>query len=242
MHRDYVETVKPWATEEHIGPANMMVRLGSVNSWALYVKRFSRLGVTPFLTWNNTGLRAVLDYHDAGKPNRCQWGVEFPFTLSREWLAWTAIANGRGIGQQAALEFFEDHAADIHEPVPVDLMGILRSLRTNVSAQAATELHPDGTTSVSFMKSSSVKAAGGTLDLPGSFVIRIPVLHGHRDDKGKPVVYGLRVRLRASVGDSAQLVLRMGLQDAEGVLEEVQIERVAEAQAYISETILRAAD
>jgi len=166
----------------------------------------------------------------------------YPFTLAREWLAWTAIANGRGIRHQEALEFLEDHQADIHSPAPVDLMNILRSLRANVSAQATTELHPDGTTSVAFQKSSTIKAAGGTMELPPSFTIRIPVLHGHTNDEGKPVVYDLLVRLRASVADNAQLALRMGLPDAERVLEEVQLERVADAQVYLNETILRAAD
>jgi hypothetical protein len=166
-----------------------------------------------------------------------------PFRTSLQWDAWRGFASGQAIGQKSAVERLEDLAADIVEPSPADLTGLLRSLRASVNAKASAELRPDGTTSIAFERDSRV-AAGKDVDLPATFKIAIPVLKGHLNEDGVPVLYGLDVRVRVSVDDNAKLALRFTIPSAELALERVYAERVAAAKELLGETfdLLRASD
>lgn len=243
VHKDYVRIVEPWAVEQHIGPIKANESFGDVKSWAAYVANFTR-DSNVLLKWNVKGLHAVLDYHDFdGTPNRCQWTAEHPFIVSPEWAAWVGVANGQAIPHKRAVEFLEDRGEDIVDPAPADLMGLLRSLRANVSAQASTELRPDGTTAIAFAQDKTVRSGNRDVEIPPEIVIAIPVLKGHTDEQGNPVKYRMRVRLRASVDDGAHLSLRFSLQNAERTLETVVTERVNEAKTLLGDSysILRAA-
>jgi hypothetical protein len=122
-------------------------------------------------------------------------------------------------------------------------MNLLRTLRTTVNKSAQTELRADGTTSVSYTDDKGIAARGGTIDLPSEFTIAIPVLKGHVGSDGKPVVYSLKVRLRASVDDQARLTLRFTIPTAERALEEVFADRVQLAERLLDGyDVLRAAD
>jgi uncharacterized protein YfdQ (DUF2303 family) len=186
-------------------------------------------------------LHAVLDYHQndglEGAPGRLQWTAHHPFTPSPEWKAWMSLCTGHAVAQREAIERLEDMATDITDPVPAELMNLLRSLRTSVNKSAETELRPDGSTSVRFADDKNVAARGGTADLPSEFSISIPLL------KGLPQRYGLKVRLRATVTDQARLALRFSIPLAEQALEMVYADRVASAKALLGDgfSVLRAA-
>lgn len=247
VHGDLVKVQEAWEQEAHIGPMSVTERFGDVESWVAYVERFGGDDVSaakPFLTWNSRGLRASLDYATpGGVAGRCQWTALHPFEPSAQWRAWMALADGQAVGQRPAIERLEDLAADILEPSPADLANLLRALRAAVSAKADTELRSDGTTSVAFTKDTSVKG-GGSVELPPMFTIAIPVLKGHVDGDGRPVLYRLEVRLRVSVDDSAHLALRFTVPMAERTLEDVYADRVREASELLGESLrlLRAAD
>jgi hypothetical protein len=243
IHKDLAPMSAPWADEEHLPPVKAHEKFGDVESWVAYLKRFGGAeDLAPFLTWNKTGLRAVLDYHSAGEPDRCQWIATYPFTLSPEWVRWSFIADGRAIGHAAAVARLEDVLPDIVNPPATDLMAIMRTLRASVSAQASTELREDGTTSVVF--SQDKKVSHGEVGLPSEFEIMIRVLTGHEDNAGRPVLYKLRVRIRASVDDAAKLQLRFTMPDADRVLEDVYADRVSAAKGLLGPEymLLRAAD
>src|SRR5258708_5716333 len=100
VHKDLVELLKPWKVEAHAGPPQANERFGDVESWTDYVKRFSGAlpDFAPFLSWNSTGLRAVIDYHTGGnEAGRCQWQAHMPFVLSPEWIAWISLANSKAV-------------------------------------------------------------------------------------------------------------------------------------------------
>jgi len=244
VHQDLTRVQEPWSEEAHIAPPRLAEQFGDIESFAEYVSRFGH-PANAFLSWNSRGLRAVLDYpqETTQSPGRCQWTAAMPFRVSTAWQAWTSLANGQPIGQKSAIERIEDLAPDIVSPAPADLMGLLRTLRASVNARADTELRPDGTTKVAFASDTKVQTAKD-LDLPASFQIAIPVLKGHVDEDGRPVLYRLDVRIRVSVDDSAHLALRFAMPTAERVLEDVYAERVAAAKALLGETfaLLRSAD
>lgn len=244
VHQDLVRTQDPWAEEAHIAPMRASEQFGDVDSFVSYVTQYGG-ELSTFLTWNARGLRAVLDYASSTTiPGRCQWLAFMPFRTSTQWDAWRTLANGQPLGQKSAIERIEDLAADIVEPAPTDLMNLLRSLRATVNAKADTELRPDGTSKVAFERDARVSGGSAAVELPASFKIAIPVLKGHTDDDGRPVVYRLDVRIRVSVDDSAKLSLRFAIPTAERVLEDVYAERVTAAKALLGETfsLLRAAD
>jgi uncharacterized protein YfdQ (DUF2303 family) len=187
----------------------------------------------------------VLDFanDDTAAPGRCQWTATLPFVPSTQWQAWMLFATNQALVQRVAVERLEELAGDIVDPKPTDLMSLLRSLRATVNARADAELRPDGTTKLAFESDTKVQSAK-SLDLPGSFTIGIPVLKGHVDGEGRPVLYRLDVRLRVSVDDSAKLSLRFVIPNAERILEDVYADRVAAAKARLGDAfdLLRASD
>ncbi len=251
IHESLVQVQAPYLEESHVAPMAVTEPFGDVESFVAYITRFGELETT-HLTWNSAGLRAVLDYanemsDDAARslaPGRCQWTARLPFHTSTAWRAWMAFANNEPRSQKMAVEKLEDLAADIVEPSPADLMALLRGLRASVNARADTELRPDGTSKIVFESDSKVSSKVGGLDLPASFAIAIPALKGHVDEKGRPVVYRLEVKVRVSVDDAAHLTLRFAVPTAERILEDVYTERVAAAKALLGDgfALLRASD
>lgn len=227
-HKDLVRVVEPWAVESHIGPIREQLKLGDVESWAEYVQSYTTEDYTHLLlTWNELGLRAVLDYHaDDGTAGRCQWTAEHRFIFSPQWTAWTALANGQPRQQKQIVESLEDLAEDIIAPDQAALLGILRTLRTTASASGETVINPDGSTSVSWTRESTVK---GKADIPPTIAIKIPVLKGHYRD-GNQVVYEIPVRMRLSVDDGAHVLFRLSIPTTERILERVYADRVQAAK------------
>jgi hypothetical protein len=252
-HQDLELQIQPYAYETHVSPLVQEEHFGDVESWCAYVQRFGQpverphpdgAGTTtdrPFLTWDESGLDAVLDYHgEDGTPDRCAWNATHAFTRSREWLAWGQLASGRPYAQRDLIEKLEDLAPDIFEPDAATLVGLLRTLRATASSQADTELLEDGSTRVVWKQESSVKnSKGGEASLPPEFKIRIPVLKGHvavnADGKRTPVLYELAVKVRVSADEQARLAFRLTLPGAERTLEAVYEERVAFAKSLLGE-------
>lgn len=228
VHRDLVPVTPDWTREDHIGPTSRNEKFGDVESWASYVTRYA--DQSALLTWCSRGLSAVLDYPtDLETPGRCQWTAVHPFTLSAEWRAWAAFASGSALSQRQAIEKLEDLGEDITEPAQADLTKLLRDLRANATAQAETEIRPDGTTAITFSKDTKVSGRAGAAELPALIRVAIPVL------AGDATRYEVRVRMRVSVDDNAHLTFRFSLVNAERVLEAVYEERVSGARALLGD-------
>lgn len=245
VHQDYERATQPWEVEQHIKPTDRTERFGSVEAWAAYVDAYTMLGGAHLLTWSETGLRAVLDYIDSnGQPGRCTWIAVHPFEQTVPWRRWTELANGRPRSQRELLEALEDNAEDIVDPPAADVVGLLRKMRATVNATAETTLNADGTSSVSWQKSSQVNNEGTTL--PAEIVIAVPVFKGHTaaNDDGKlvPVRFAVKVRVRVSVGDDAKLAFRLSMPTREATLELALSDRVEAAGSELGEgyDILRA--
>lgn len=243
IHKDLLVAHGAWQEEEHIGPMKVTEKFGDVDAFVAYVVRYSEK-TRALLSWNAKGLYAVLDYADEenATPGRRQWIAHHIFETSRQWKAWIALANGQAVGQKALVERLEDLGEDIASPVATDLTAILRCLRANVNTKAETVLREDGTSSVSFSKDTCVKST--SIDLPSAFEVTIPVLKGHVDEAGRPVIYRIAVRVRVSVDDQARLAFRLTMPNAERVLEDAYTSQVVEAKTLLGDDfmLLRAAD
>jgi uncharacterized protein YfdQ (DUF2303 family) len=249
VHQDLVKTQEPWAEEAHIRPMKASESFGDVESFVDYVGRYSNHvdRSRTLLTWNKSGLRAVLDYANFDQePGRCQWTASYPFITSIQWRAWMELADGHAVGQKAAIESLEDLSEDILTPTPAELMSLLRSLRASVNSQADTELRPDGTMSIKFSQDTKVKSGGaaGEVSLPPTIEIAIPVLKGHVNSEGRPFAYRVPVRVRVSVDDDSRLAFRFTVPTAERILEDAYADRVKAAKELLGEnyTLPRAAN
>lgn len=241
IHQDLLRVQEPWAEEAHVKPMQVNEKFGDVASFVAYVKRYG--SQASLLTWNSRGLFAVLDYAASStEPGRRQWIAGHPFVPSHQWTAWTQLANGQSVNQRAAVEKLEDLAEDIVEPSSAELTALLRNLKSNVNTKAEAELRPDGTAFVAFQRDQQVQAKG--IELPAFFKIAIPVLSGHTDKDGNPVLYGCEVRVRVSIDSDAKLALRFSIPKARQILEDVYADRVAVATELLGaeHSLLRAAD
>ena len=232
VHRDLVKVVDRWSVESHIGPPKGNQRFCDVESWAKFVTTYGPTDYT-LTTWSELGLSATLDFHakDGGDPNRCQWKADHPFVFSPQFVAWTKLANGQAMAQKQLVEALEDLAEDIVSPDQAALLSILRTLRTTAAASGETVINPDGTTSVSWTKESTIK---GKAEIPASIAIKIPVLKGHyvagEDGQMLQRVYEIPIRMRLAVDDGAHVLFRLSMPTAERLLEKVYADRVQAAK------------
>ena len=248
----YKEIVQAHAVERHIKPTVESVALGDVAAWTEYVKRFAKATDAGriLLTWNDKGLRSVLDYHtDLATPGRAQWTATHPFEKTDAWTRWEALANGdTRWTQEEAVKRLDRASEDIVDPDAATVLGIIRTLRSTVRMSADSELREDGSSLVSFTKNSTITSTTPSkVPIPSEIEIAIPALKGHtheQDGKVVPVLYRLTVKVRPSVDDATHtLGFRFFMPTAERVLEDAYADRVARARELLGEgyTLLRAA-
>jgi hypothetical protein len=234
----YTKIVEPWAVEEHIDPISRTERFGDIESFVAYVHRFAgAVEHAPLLTWSERGLKAVIDYHSQdGTPNRCNWLAEHPFERTKQWVAWGALADGRARSQKDVVEALEDMAEDILDPDAATITALLRSLKATSKAEGTAELRPDGTTSITYAKVTTVKTGG--VDVPSTIKITVPVFKGHTEanDDGKlvPVRYSLTVRIRVD-SDDGKVSFRLSRPQAETVFESALMDRIETAKGLLTE-------
>lgn len=234
VHESMVKTQEPWAEEAHIRPREGFEAMGDVESFVAFVTRYGSKAT--LLSWSSGGLKAVLDYAvSLEEPGRGKWGAQYKFTRSLQWNAWLQFACGKPMGQREAVEGLEDLALDIVEPAPADLMNLLRSLRATLNTQANAELRQDGTSSIAFTQNREVKSGPDSITIPSGFTISVPVLRGHTDAEDRPVIYQFEVRIRVAVDDSARLMFRFTIPQAERIIEDVYTDRVKHAKGLLGE-------
>ena len=243
VHKDLVQVVEPWAVEQHVSPPSETHSFGDVQSWAAYVGRYGS-PLRSLLSWREAGLVALLDHHDPGGVcGRNQWKAQHAFQYTPEFKAWRELTSGAPLKQAQLVEALEDLAETIIQPDPGQLMAMLRTLRATVNTEAASALREDGGMAVEFRKDSQVR---GDVALPQWLEIQLSMIRGYRvqdaDGVMRPALHRLRVRLRPSVTETAQLVFRLSIPAAERVLEEIYLDLVAMAQEELGEAyrILRA--
>lgn len=233
VHKDLVKVVESWAVENHISPPSGTVKLGDTSSFAEYVKEF---GHAEFVSYDELGMKATLDYHDGKVAGRCQWNVERPFTMTPEWQEWTQLLS-LPQSQKDVIEFIEDHSDDIDSPGAADLANMLRVLRVNRNSEATTTVQSDGSTDVAWSQSSRVNE--GVAKLPASIKIRVPILEGETDERGKRVKYLMTLNVRPTIADDKKLLFRFSMPNAQATLTKIIDEQVADLRDRLKSDKIR---
>ena len=223
--------VEPWP----VPPVKADEKFADVKSWAAYVKTYRNPETAAtLLTWNEKGLRAVLDYHSNGseEAGRCQWIATMPFQAAPEWAAWQKITIPAGLTQRQAVDALEERESEITDPATATLLTMLRNLRPYVNSKAEIALKPNGGTRMTY-KDSGVRSGPNEVELPGTLEVSIPVLRGAADDEGKPLLAALTVRLRATSDKEDTVTLRFTVVHAEAALEDAMLSLVAAAETAL---------
>lgn len=243
--KGYEQIVEPHAVDEYIAPFKADEKLGDVESFVAFVRRFGVEGTPPLLTWSTRGLRAVLDFGTMDAPGRGKALASHPFETTRQWQFWQGLADNRARSQKALIEALQERRQDVQSPDAAELVTMLRTLSATVNTSATFSLDEHGNSVLKYSRE-----ANTPLKLPPSITIGVPILKGHTapDSQGiaGPVVYQLEVLIRVDIideGEKSRPTFRLTIPNAEQALEDAVADRVQAAKVLLGEgyTLLRAA-
>jgi uncharacterized protein YfdQ (DUF2303 family) len=176
----------------------------NVVSFAEYVNKFKAdrlMLASNALTFNpkaGSGLpivRAALDYHLPDGPSRYTHTATLQFALTNEAQNWFGGEEKRMV-QHDFVDFIEDNMHRISDPPGADLMELIQELTiTEKSTFKSRKRKPDGSFSVEYTDEAEGKTgAGGFVDVPGTFRIKIPLFEG--DDFAAELHCRMRFKVR----------------------------------------------
>lgn len=123
-------------------------------------------------------IQAIFDYHYSSPERSARWRQHrctLQMTHSDEWTRWTG-SNAKQMDQATFAEFLEDNAPDVVKPDAAAMMEIARDFRAkNEVTFNRSERLSSGQVRINYQENLSAKMGAGEVDVPESFVIRIPV-------------------------------------------------------------------
>lgn len=187
-----------------------LVEVLDVESFCIYHKGFANEDTAVFAQEEKREIQAVLDYHSPEAPGWCQHRLVLKLRHSEEWTTWFT-SNNKQFTQQAFAEFLEQNAIDIVTPRPADMMEIARDLQATSEVEFGAGVRmQDGQVRFKYTEVNKASVGGGSLQVPESFVIGIPVfvrgaevqiqsLFRYRIKEGKLVMWYTLVRPEVAV-------------------------------------------
>jgi uncharacterized protein YfdQ (DUF2303 family) len=207
-------SVKHLLDEHRTAPERLKgsATLDTLASLIAHVERFKDEGTAVFArATDSPTLQAVYDYHRGpSDPRFGQHRATYAFPLSREWQAWRAV-DGKAMDQTAFATWIEDHAREVIPPtmpeaaaaaeelkridiepaIPTQVLSLSRGIELRVESTYASRVSlPTGGQRILFEE--AVKGAGESLEVPGGFVIALPLFEG-----GGAYAVPVRLRVRA---------------------------------------------
>ena len=149
-----------------------------LDSFTAYWKQFSSEKSQIFGDQDSLTVRAALDYHGATDPSYCQHSAILALKQTVEWKTWTGM-DKKDMDQEAFARFIETNACDICKPSAATLEEIARDLeaKSESSFVGKTRLS-SGNVSFSYQEQTTGKVAGGKLEVPERFSIKIGIFQG----------------------------------------------------------------
>lgn len=206
------QLIEPWRTrpERKIGTAGVH----TIESFIDLVERHKTDDSVIFadIDWQRPSLTAVIDYHGATDAAFGQHRIHYPFPRSEEWKVWTD-KHGKPMPQADFAEFIEDHIQDLTSPDdleedsfqrmfscrvghPTDLIMLSRGLQINAEVRVKNAVKLQSGESQIIFEEDHKNADGQPINVPGVFVINIPIFHGGAAAR-------IPVRLRYKTRDGA---------------------------------------
>lgn len=132
---------------------------------------------------------------------------------SIEWKTWKA-QSGKQMNQEQFAQFIEDNLPDIAQPPAADMLEISRSLEAKKKVNFASGIRlSNGQNQLTYEEEIQGTAAKGTLQVPETFTLGIPVLEGG-------LRYAVEARLRYRIGEGGKLAMWYELVRPHKILED----------------------
>lgn len=166
-------------------------QLSDSESFISYVKRFKTKDTVVFATLpqrqDGAGaeFRAVFDYHVGGKGDDqkaayCAHQAFFPCPLSTNWNTWFT-ASGKGMSQDAFVNFVEANTPDIVSPESAVLMEMAINFESKTEVEFLSKINRvTGARTLTFnetVSNGNAKTAG-TITVPDQLKLKLPVFEG----------------------------------------------------------------
>lgn len=163
-----------------------------------------------FSTLNPPSFTAVFNATAAGTG----WGdhrAAYELPLSAEWQAWDAMDDNK-VNQVAMAQFVENNLEDVVSPDGATLLEICRSLQAKKSVEFSSGIRlTNGENQLTFKEEINGSAGNGTLSIPETFQIGIPVFENGAK-------WAMTVRLRYRI-DGSKLTMWIELVRPHKILE-----------------------
>lgn len=173
------------------------VEITSAESFIAYFKKYNEYGAI-YGNIEQAGFKAIFNEHTKESAGWRDFSANYRCNLSQEWLLWIK-GNGIAKNQTAFAKFVEDNLLDIHSPSGAEMLEISRSLEAKKSVNFASAIRlENGQNQFTYEEVINGTAGKGTLQIPETFKIAIPVLE-------RGAVYGIEARLRYRIAGGGQL-------------------------------------
>lgn len=106
------------------------ITLHTVESFIDYYNRFATSASVVFCDMVNAKFTAILDYHDAMKPDWCKHTINYCCPKSNEWTRWIE-KNEQWMTQVDFAMFIEQNINDVVEPAGAEMLEIATTLEAN---------------------------------------------------------------------------------------------------------------
>ncbi len=193
--------------------------LFTVCDFIAYVNRFKRPETTVYCT--DGLITAVIDHRGTEAPTWDDHAVTVKIDRSEPLLRWLE-KNKKPLSQEEFADFLEERALEIVVPQAAEILELVQELHVTKNSSVRSSVRNNGRHSIAFNQDQQIKGAGGGVDLPTSFEIRIEPF------KRQKVTTDIRALLRVKLREEKPVFV-FDLQRVE--------ERLEQALGEITETI-----
>lgn len=172
------------------------------NSFVAFFLRHKNESSTIYGTVNPPRLKAVFNDDFGSSEDTAGWKdhtATYKCPFSHQWEEWTS-KDGKAQSQTEFAKFIENNLVDIVEPAAADMLEISRTLEAKKKVNFASGIRlTNGETQITYEEEIQGTSAKGSLQIPETFKLGIPVLEGGPG-------YSVECRLRYRIQD-ANLVM-----------------------------------
>lgn len=173
-----IESLESFQFADHPRRIRACPKFYELDSFVDYWKSFADDSSKLFADQEALTARAVFDYHTTLGPSHCSHAAILTLRQTVEWKTWTG-SDKKEMDQEAFARFIETNSCDVSKPSAATLEEIARDLeaRSESSFVGKTRLST-GNVSFSYQEQTTGKVAGGKLEIPERFTIKIGIFVG----------------------------------------------------------------
>lgn len=167
----------------------------TAESFITYANTHKGAGTAIFGDRDGAKVVGVLDGHSALAPGWGEHRAVLKLELERRWQDWAKL-DRKQVGQEAFVEFLEDHKADIASPDAAELIEVCTALRGKKGVEWASGVDlQTGAIQLSYQETlEATSARKGTLTVPAHLTLGLKVYRGQAP-------YRVDARLRWRITD-----------------------------------------